>query len=310
MLDPLGGFDRIRELYISYLDTAFRVKRPSLMRRRHDLLRSSGTLATTPFLEPVPRYKSAEYSLEDLVDLSDGNPIGHFSREGRRAFAELALSGLFPGKPGDAQLLRRHVFKPYRHQMTMLARGSQPGLPGIVTSGTGSGKTEAFMLPILATIAAEATRWPSPKAGYLGGAWWDETPGSFKLRRAEEHPERAKALRAIVLYPMNALVEDQLTRLRKSLDSAEAHEMMDRRFASNRIFFGRYTSATPVAGHLVHPRRGQDTREREKAERRVKRVADALAAYEEDQRSPAATTPSTQTRSPSAICFPRQTAVS
>jgi hypothetical protein len=171
MLDPLGGFDRIRELYISYLDTAFRVRRPSLTHRRHDLLRSSGTLATEPFLEPVPRYRSAEFALEDLVDLVDGNPIGHFSREGRRAFAELALSGLFPGKRGDATILRRHVFKPYQHQMEMLARGSQPGLPGIVTSGTGSGKTESFMLPILATIAAEATRWPSPKAGYLGGAW-------------------------------------------------------------------------------------------------------------------------------------------
>src|SRR5467141_1488102 len=109
MLDPLGGFDRIRELYISYLDTAFRVKRPLLTQRRHDLLRSSGTLATAPFLEPVPRYKSDEFSLEDLVHLSDGNPIGHFSHEGRRAFAELALSGLFPGKPGDAKLLRRHV---------------------------------------------------------------------------------------------------------------------------------------------------------------------------------------------------------
>jgi len=67
----------------------------------------------------------------------------------RQAFVELALSGLFPGGIGDGpSLKRRSLFKPYAHQLDMLARGIAPGKPGIVTSGTGSGKTEAFMLPI------------------------------------------------------------------------------------------------------------------------------------------------------------------
>src|SRR5260221_8971250 len=98
MLDPLGGFDRIRELYISYLDTAFRVRRPKLTARRHELLRTSGTLATEPFLEPVPRYKTWDLYLEDLVHLETRNPLVDFSPDARRAFAELALSGLFPGE--------------------------------------------------------------------------------------------------------------------------------------------------------------------------------------------------------------------
>lgn len=283
MLDPLGGFDRIRELYISYLDTAFRVRRPALTRRRQELLRTSGTLAATPFLEPVPRYKTAIHSLEDFIDMRDGNPLAVLSREGRRAFAELAVSGLFPGVQGDDEVLRRHLFRPYRHQVEMLARGVNSGSPGIVTSGTGSGKTESFMLPILATIAEEAVRWPAPNPGFLTSSWWKDTPTRFQLHRELEHRGRPKALRAIVLYPMNALVEDQLTRLRKALDSPEAHEIMDRRFAGNRIFFGRYTSATPVAGHLHHPRRAQLLREQERTARRVKRVADAMAAFEKDQ---------------------------
>ena len=258
MLDPLGGFKRIRDLYISYLDTAFRVRRPSLTARRQALLRTSGALTTSPFLEPVLRYQSDECALEDLVPDWSGNPLRNLPKAGRRAFVELALSGLFRGGPGEGDLLRSSLFKPWRHQMQMLARGVSSGRPGIVTSGTGSGKTEAFMLPILAMIAEEATRWPAPRHGYLSNQWWRDTPSQFKLHRDGEHVDRPKALRAIVLYPMNALVEDQLTRLRKSLDSPEARAVMDKRFAGNRIFFGRYTSATPVAGHLVHRFRGSN----------------------------------------------------
>ncbi|WP_420394246.1 hypothetical protein [Acuticoccus sp.] len=90
-------------------------------------------------------------------------------------------------------------------------------------------------------------------------------------------------MRAIVLYPMNALVEDQITRLRKAIDSPEAHEVMDARFAGNRIFFGRYTSATPVPGYLQHPRRAADAKEKRGKERRASRVVQALATMAEDQ---------------------------
>lgn len=283
MLDPLGGFDRIRETYISYLDTAFRIRRTGLAARRRELLRTSGTLATAPFIEPVPRYKSADYALSDLVDMVKGNPLADFSRDARRAFAELAVSGLFPGIAGNDELLRAHLFKPYLHQVEMLERGVSAGRPGIVTSGTGSGKTEAFMLPILATMTAEAVGWPAPQAGYLEGRWWKESPERFRLHREHEHPDRPKALRALVLYPMNALVEDQLTRLRRTFDSPEAHEIMDKRFSGNRLFFARYTSATPVAGYQKHPRRQNVHREMEAAARRMSRVADAMSGYANDQ---------------------------
>ncbi|WP_456022939.1 DEAD/DEAH box helicase [Pseudomonas protegens] len=284
MFDPLGGFSRIREIYISYLDTAFRVKRKALTDRRRELLREPGTLTTDPLLEPIPRYKSSELSLEDLINLTDDkNPLNNFSKLGRQTFVELALSGLFPGTPSDGELSRKHIFKPYRHQMEMLERGVQHGLPGIVTSGTGSGKTESFMLPIFATIAEEATNWPPPAPGYLADSWWKSEPSNFCLHRGKEHPSRPKAIRAMILYPMNALVEDQLSRLRKALDSPEAHEVMDKRLKGNRIFFGRYTSASPIAGHLTHPRRADDRKEKQKAAQRTQRVADVLTACEQDQ---------------------------
>ncbi len=284
MLDPIGGYQRIRDFYISYLDTAFRIRRQDLAEARRELLRRPGSLTTMPLLEPVPRYRSSKHSLEDLVDLEDDNPLERLSVQARRAFVELALSGLFPGvMSGDTALGRRSLFNPYAHQMDMLARGLAPGRPGIVTSGTGSGKTEAFMLPILAAISAEAVTWPKPASGFLKNRWWETDAERFHLRRADEHPGRSKAVRALVLYPMNALVEDQLTRLRRTLDSDEARSVMDASFAGNRVFFGRYTGATPVTGHLRHPRRPNDRQERRRTARRTAQLAEALVSFEQDQ---------------------------
>jgi Lhr-like helicase len=283
MLDPIGGFERIRDLYIAYLDTAFRVRRQSLLERRRKLLRTAGTLTMLPLIEPVPRYVTSESALEDLVEDGPGNPVRSLTRSARVAFAELALSGLFPGVPAEGELTRKHRFKPYRHQMTMLEHGIGTGTPGIVTSGTGSGKTESFMMPILAALAAEAVNWPAPRPGYLAGKWWKDAPKQFAFHRALEHPTRPKALRALVLYPMNALVEDQVSRLRRAIDSPEAHAVMDARFAGNRLFFGRYTSATPVPGYLTHPRRPDNAREIDRVARRVERVANAMTRFNQDQ---------------------------
>ena len=52
----------------------------------------------------------------------------------------------------------------------------------------------------------------------------------------------------MVLYPLNALVEDQLRRLRATLDGPENWDWMDGNRGGNRILFGRYTGLTPVSG--------------------------------------------------------------
>ena len=280
MLDPIGGFERLREFFLSYLDTAFRIRDDDLAEQRRQLLRSPGSLATIPFIEPVPRYLTAPFKLEDLIDQRPDNPLAGFDKESRRAFVEVALSGMFPGVAGDARLLRKSPewLKPYSHQIEMLRRGVVSGSPGIVTSGTGSGKTESFMLPILAALSREATTWPAPAPNFLCSSWWEDAPDTFRSHRAGEACQRPQAVRALVLYPMNALVEDQLTRLRRSLDSSAAREVMQARFKGNRFFFGRYTSATPVTGHLSHPRRAAKSVEIERAERRTRKLSEALAA--------------------------------
>jgi hypothetical protein len=183
-----------------------------------------------------------------------------FTEQQRDAFIDLCLGGLClaikPIPPKD-------VFKLYTHQLDMLKRGVQPAMPGIVTSGTGSGKTESFLLPVLAQIVKEASGWPKSPSLKCWQPWWHSgvnTQPTF-MREAEASA-RPKAVRALILYPMNALVEDQMVRMRRALDSREAHEAMDLHLGGNRIFFGRYTGATKVTGWLNHPRPGSEEKEK------------------------------------------------
>ncbi|WP_390348812.1 DEAD/DEAH box helicase [Variovorax boronicumulans] len=284
MIDPIGSLERIREFWLSYLDTAFRIADPDLAKARRRLLRSPGALTTELFLEPVARYMESEHALEDLLNLeASENPLQAFSQEERRAFIELALSGLFPGKATTSgELKRARLFKPYRHQVDMLAKGVLAGKPGIVTSGTGSGKTESFMLPLIATLSKEAVHWPAPLRPASPNRWFSHGD-AFVSRRDFEHPKRPIAVRALLLYPMNALVEDQMGRLRKTFDSPEAHAVMDDRFHGNRVFFGRYTGQAPVTGHLEHPRLAGEPDEQRRLEARVEKLAAAMKDLDDDQ---------------------------
>jgi hypothetical protein len=66
------------------------------------------------------------------------------------------------------------------------------------------------------------------------------------------HETRPAAIRALILYPLNALVEDQLARLRTALDSAGSRAWLGTNGHGNWIYFGRYTGRTPVSGHDVN----------------------------------------------------------
>ena len=280
MLDPVGGFQRIQEFFTSYVETSFRISDPVVAEARRDLLGRPDIFATAPFIEPVPRYRSSDAMLEDLIDLDDG-PLGPLSRAARVAFVELALSGLFDGGEADGEVRRRSLYAPYQHQIEMLDRGLRPGRPGIVTSGTGSGKTESFMLPVLAAITSEAVAWAAPEPTYLQNVWWTQPRSRWAARRNGE--TRPAAIRALVLYPMNALVEDQMVRLRRTLDSDEARMVMDDRFAGNRVFFGQYTGATPVTGYESHPRMAGQDAERNRRSRRFRQLRETLQGYATDQ---------------------------
>lgn len=272
----------MRDFFVSYIETSFRIADPATAAERRRLLLRTDVLAPEPLIEPVLRYRSSERVLEQLIGTDVLRPL---NREAQRAFVELALSGLFEGEPSRGELRRKSAYAPYTHQVEMLARGIQPGQPSIVTSGTGSGKTESFMLPILASLAGEAVNWPVPDTDYLSNAWWREGKQFKESKRQRAGERRPAAVRALILYPMNALVADQMVRLRKALDSNDARETMDERFAGNRIFFGNYTGETPVTGYIRHPRLSEKEFEKKRRARRISKLREAMARADEDQRA-------------------------
>ncbi len=83
----------------------------------------------------------------------------------------------------------------------------------LVCTGTGSGKTESFLIPMIDALIRER-------------------------RQCEESGQRyEKGVRAMILYPMNALVDDQLRRIRHLFMEAEK---LDIKYAKD-VTFGIYT---------------------------------------------------------------------
>ena len=147
----------------------------------------------------------------------------------------------------------------------------------VVVTGTGSGKTEAFLLPVLASIIKEAkVNWKPPQAPnktWGNNIKWDS---SRKLLRKET---RTPAVRALLLYPMNALVEDQISRLRSALDAHESLSAMDNVLGGNRIRFGRYNGSTPVSGHPVKADGKANTAKRSELTKKIKQAHSEYEDY-------------------------------
>lgn len=261
MIDPLGGFRRIRDFMLCQLETSQRIRDPQLNEARRACLSTPGAFFIDPVVEILPRYKTSVHALEACVHDFPGNPLEHLPSSVRQAFVDWVLSGLFEAEADAASGSLRSKYLPYEHQMQMLLRGTQPGSPAIITSGTGSGKTESFMLPIMASLATEAVHWPAASTRPTSH-WFDSDTSEFQFQRAQE--QRPAAMRALLIYPMNALVEDQMTRLRKALGSEQALATMRRHFHGNYVTFGRYTSATPPTGFLQHPRMNNAVKRNEK----------------------------------------------
>jgi hypothetical protein len=280
--DPLSSFRAVRGYYITYLETAFRIGDAGTQARRRELLERIGTLCTEPYIEPLPRYCDYGLRIDGLADKEAGAAwMPGFSEPERRAFIDLCLAGLLPA---EAENPARGRFNLYSHQLEMLRKGVKNGTPGIVTSGTGSGKTESFLLPIFAAISQEAAKWPANPDLAKWTPWWRQ-PGreaECQRKRPGVAAGRPAAVRALVLYPMNALVEDQMVRLRRALDSDAAHAAMDRHFGGNRIFFGRYTGAAKVTGWAQHPR-DSSSGERKRAAERTEELRSYMLQLEATQ---------------------------
>jgi len=248
MKDPIGSFETIKENFIRYVKTAFRTKFEGVEKERYDLLNYDKVLYRKPWIEPLPDYVSSGKKINDLTLEDLGNALTETEIQTFKGLVNTGLVGNFPL---------------YSHQAEMLKQALL-GNNCIITSGTGSGKTESFLLPLFAQLSKELTNWQTPNQKSANvNTWWQEdgglsarqivTTSNFTLSdevRQRNHETRKAGVRALILYPMNALVEDQMSRLRKALDSDDTRDWLSENTNGNAIYFGRYNGSSPVAGEL------------------------------------------------------------
>ena len=269
MIDPIGNFDKLKGELYRYIETAFNIKSLSVEKERQKKLYEIGALAQEPWIEPMPIYSSSGKTIDDL----SSNDLPNMGEHEINLFKGAVQNGLFPAN-----------IKLYAHQYDML-HSALEGNNCVITTSTGSGKTEAFLLPAIAKILTEAAKWKEPDTAsdenshaddwYENTSWKKECIANNKSWRVSKrkNEKRPSAIRAIIMYPMNALVEDQLTRLRKSLDSDEMREWLRKNLSGNRIYFGRYNGQTPVPGYEME---FQKDGSQHPNEDKIKKLADSI----------------------------------
>ena len=243
MADPIAQpksvYRSLREAYLRYYDTAFWVRNPAIRAERRQLLEAEGAIFQEPLLEPTLPFRQGASITEvcDKIGLS-------------RTIAETLKRMFFPDmQPDDAS------FRLYEHQARAfeLSAGDHDVKNPVVTAGTGSGKTEAFLLPIFARLLRESEDNDDWTRDAIH-RWWDNTnAGSWQPLRSEDGG-RTSAVRALILYPTNALVEDQITRLRRAVWAARGADSQGPQF-----YFGRYTGETIGGARIVRPTSLNDT---------------------------------------------------
>ena len=153
---------------IRYVKTAFGTRFQSIEEEREMKLSMNGTLSQEPWLEPLPIYVSSHKKINDLSD----EDLPNMKEDEIRIFKGLVQCGLFRS---DIEL--------YQHQLNML-KTSLAGRNCVITAGTGSGKTESFLLPLFAQIAREIPRWKRPLGSCDGvDSWWNDRKWQEECKR-------------------------------------------------------------------------------------------------------------------------------
>ena len=240
MSNPIRFFESLREMYLRYLDSPFDIRYDDLVRERRKLLDVDGRIYRHPLIEPVPTYRSSGDSFHQAAQALLG---GRWQATDIAAVADFISQGLFPPS-----------YTLYQHQRDVFEEVVVNRRDAVVTTGTGSGKTECFLLPLIAAIVRESAGWAAPGQQPQQWDWWNHSTMRRTRRRwagrvsQRGHENRPAAIRALILYPLNALVEDQLARLRQALDSPGARAWLKANRQGNKIYYGRYTGRTPISG--------------------------------------------------------------
>ncbi len=178
-MDAFKLRDRIIEEYKHYVTSFIRIQDPRIARKVNDTI-NRGLLWPDPLIQINPFFEAGE-SINDLVQENILHPLCE------KIFADKRKQ---PSKP--LQL--------YRHQSEAI-KAASVGANYILTTGTGSGKSLAYIIPIV----------------------------NYVLRNTEH-----RGIKAIIVYPLNALANSQLGELDRFINEG----FPDRK---GPVRFARYT---------------------------------------------------------------------
>lgn len=164
-INPLTTTEAVRSAYLRYLKTIKPFQDEELRQEFAQAIESPALLIKGPLVQIALPYRK-DCSIKNLVEEGVLAP----------GFARLCSEAL----PYERLL--------YAHQVRAIRKAVKERNI-VVSTGTGSGKTEAFLIPIL----------------------------NHLLREEEKGTLAQPGVRAILLYPMNALANDQMKRLRRIL---------------------------------------------------------------------------------------------
>jgi ATP-dependent helicase YprA (DUF1998 family)/rubrerythrin len=167
MFNPAKAADEIKKEYIGYISTTFHFRNQNLQNKLVEELEK--TVSNGPFVEIKDSFKSGK-SIEQMIDDGKLSPL----------FRDLEKDKKYPPKLPITRPL-------YLHQEKAIEK-IVAGKNVVVSTGTGSGKTNCFIIPVL-----------------------------NELMKEKEQGKLNDGVRAIFIYPMNALANDQIKGLREIL---------------------------------------------------------------------------------------------
>jgi DEAD/DEAH box helicase domain-containing protein len=231
MRELWDSYEDIKERIQLYIDTAYKTKDHQFNQCRKEFLSGSDRkpIYTEPIYEIIPRYPKSNVPFEDLIrscglkeSVGDESKFKHLLN----FFDSLNL---------------------FQHQHDSIEAVFKKNKNLVVTTGTGSGKSFCFIYPIILNILLEALGSNGRDLWDGGGAsgpkkWWEEGDSDFKLQRNDTNHN--PALRCLIMYPLNALVQDQIETFRKQLNSPAADIFFREVLNGERIYFGQYSGST------------------------------------------------------------------